>query len=247
MALFELKFLLFSIQITSTISFYSQLWSQVQLGNFYLEKDTLAKNFQIGSKTFCAAFCEKEYFCNIWCHDGFQICTLSSAFVSPNYVEKSKDFSNCYTRKRRDIAYLALTNSSELYEEDAEGNNSVDGIYLEGLGNEFKSKHLNKPWILFDLGKTARIFKIIMISWKSSCSRYEFRVGDSLINEDYFSSFVRYNSTNSICEEGKTMSLTPLTEMRGQYVAVLRNFGYTDRERVAIQIDHIEIDGAFEE
>ena len=59
----------------------------------------------------------------------------------------------------RDIAYLALKSSSELYEEDTERKNSV---YFEGLGIEFKAKPINKPCILFDLEKTARIFKIII-------------------------------------------------------------------------------------
>ena len=151
--------------------------------------------------------CAEESFCNIWCHDNFRTCTISSIVVSPNYIETSSDFTKCYTRKRRDIAYGANVSSTGIYGTKYKAKYAVDGIYLKNFGNTFRLKRKKKPWVVFDHGQTATILKIIIRSkYDNICSKYEMRIGDSMIVDNDCFLYCGYNSSNSICEQMESTS-----------------------------------------
>ena len=137
----------------------------------------------------------------------FRTCTLSSIVVSPNYIGTSPDFTKCYTRKRRDIAYGANVSSTGIYGTKYKAKYAVDGIYLKNLGNTFRLKRKKKPWVVFDHGQTATILKIIIRSkYDNICSKYEMRIGDSMIVDNDCFLYCGYNSSNSICEQMESTS-----------------------------------------
>ena len=176
---------------------------------------------------------------NIWCHDDIETCILSSVVVSPRYVKKSQDSSTCYTKKREDLAVGAITNSSQP-KPNTNSNSTTDGVYLKGFEDSFSLAPTNYPWIVYNLGRTARIFEIFVSSNVSPkiCNDVKIKIGHFFTSTDDFSKYKLLINIKNPCDTyRKEMSFKLILPMVGQFVLV------TLKKTNKLKLNYIEIDG----
>ena len=214
----------------------SQMWSKVMVDEDYLQNDEYLEYSQVNVKILCGTLCAKKSFCNIWCYDEFETCSLSSTVVSPNYVETSPYSVMCFTKKRRDLVVGSIISTEDDYIETREL--TADGIFLKGYGDTFITKVVQDPWIEYDLEKTAIIYGVTISENmpNRSCKEVEIHIGYST------SDLETLENTRDPCEKKDVMRFTPTKPMKGQFVVIIRK-----AESTKLMINYVEIDGVFGE
>ena len=240
---FQILILLFVV-IENVFTIESEIWVKVNLNKMYLERDPLTEKFNTISKFFCGMSCFRNPTCNIWSYDKFGICTLSTTYVSPKYVEHSPNFVRCYTRKRQDLAIGSFTTSTQAMPGGVTSDQIIKGVFLEGIGIPFQSDSDVDPWVLFDLVKTAEITEVLVSSkWSTIiCAEVKVKIGNTWISDGDFTTYDQLDNVKDKCQVmNDIMHFKPSVPVRCQFIAVIRK---TSPNMIArISINYIEIDG----
>ena len=233
---------LVSVFMMLQISANSDMWMKILFNVDFFDNDPLAENFKTSSKVLCGSLCSQRYYCNIWCYDELMTCDLSSTMVSPSYIGKDDDSSQCYIRKRRDLVVGSIAYSSELSSNDTNSELTTDGVFLSDFGNVFETSETEYPWVLYDLKNPAIINEIRITTENTSdiCSKLVIIVGKSVDENNILDDYESFTTNEDYCVlEQKTTNFKPSTLITGPYVAVIyKGWG-------KLSFNHIEIDGEF--
>ena len=234
-----------SINIGIEASSLSEMWTKVSLERKYTEVDPQALSFKSG-KTKCGSSCIATPWCNTWCYDQIN-CTLISTVVSPYYEGLSTEIlTECFTKKRTDIAFGVNSYSTLLYSPERTSDNSNNGIYFHGK-KSFATSVANNPWVLYDLRKPATIFEVRIQTNRdinygpTYTTNIGIKIGDSLTTNGDFSTYELFDSMIGNCKYDEVNQFTPFRPMKGQYIAII-----SQANNVILAFDYIEIDGKFD-
>ena len=232
------------INIGIGASSLSEMGTKVSLERNYTQVDPQALSFKSG-KTKCGSSCIATQWCNTWCYDQIN-CTLITTVVSPYYEGSSTEIlTECFTKKRTDIAFRVKSYSTLPYTPERTSNNSNSGIYFRGRKN-FATSVANNPWVLYDLGKPATIFEVRIQTARninygpSYTTNIGIKIGDFLTTNGDFSTYELFDSMIGYCKYEEVNHFTPPLPMKGQYIAII-----SQANSVILSFDYIEIDGKF--
>ena len=209
------------------------IWTKVMVGTDYIEADENSQIIKTNSTVVCGTKCSMESFCRSWCIEKRGECILGTIVVSPYYVDSSPNSTTCYTKRRRDLAVVATTSSTQVYG-DSKSELLADGIFLSGFGNVFAARPGNPSFVLFDLKKPAIISEIRLMMDIYYCTKIKVLIGNST------NAYTRIHSILYPCGDVTNIRFKPLTPIQGQYVLVART-----SSQASLAIYHTEIDGEF--
>ena len=239
MKLYLIIYIVFTLVIDEVLAWVkNEEWIMVMISEDYLEKDTWAKRFDPKGKVNCASLCALYPECKPWCQNGQNRCTLSRTYVAPKYKELFTNLVRCYTRNRRDLAIESTSSESSSPYYTQTGAAAIDGVFLRDYSKIFQTKKENKPWVSFNLLKSAKISEVRIGIYHTQaplmCDIYQVFIGETDSDMSIF-------NTESCKYERDVMSYKVSVSKKGKIIKVQR-----PEKSVVLFFEFIEIDGEYE-